>query len=245
MSRNTTPIKNDSTKILKENKHQGSPLKSIVKENQPVCSKSHSKFGIGTSQIANKAAIFELNPKTKDPALLSVSERKALFEKNRGNALVPKAPIVMPTPVKVETMMKTSRTKIMLDENVKPSSILEKQAERAKLNKDDKSSVVTPKSVEVKTEEKTPLKTGKYAAPRPPAKGNSEEHNFPTIVARHQESGIASKMASLLENKSTISQEQIESSIRHQRQKEMEMLFNRFQKNKVVNIKIIRTIFFF
>lgn len=191
--------------------------------------------------------MFESSPnKMKDPALLSVSERKALFEKNRGNALVPKAPIGMSAPVKVETTTKPSSTKIMTDENVKPSSIFSKQVERARLHKEnDKSSVVTskkvpasPKHTEVKPDGKTPLKAAKYPAPIVPSKGNSGEHNSPTIAAIHQEGGIASKMAALLETKSTISQEQIESSIREQRQKEMDMLLNRFQKKKEVNILI-------
>lgn len=213
----------------------------MTKENQPACPKSPSKINIRSPQIANKAAIFESSPnKMKDPALLSVSERKALFEKNRGNALVPKAPIGLSAPVKVESTMKASSTKIITDENVKPSSILNKQG--VKLNKGNdktnKTVPVPPKPAEVvRMEEKTPLKGGKYAAPRPPT---GDDRNSPTIAAIHQEGGIASKMAALLKNKnkSTISQEQIESSIREQRQKEMDMLLNRFQKSKEVNFTI-------
>lgn len=47
-------------------------------------------------------AIFEQGSpsKTRDPALLSVSERKALFEKNKGGALIPKAAFGMAAPIK-------------------------------------------------------------------------------------------------------------------------------------------------
>ncbi|XP_017779672.1 PREDICTED: actin-binding protein anillin-like isoform X2 [Nicrophorus vespilloides] len=57
---------------------------------------------IGTSKVASRAAMFEqkvssvpANVKEKDPALLSVSERMKLFEKKRGEALIPKAPFGM------------------------------------------------------------------------------------------------------------------------------------------------------
>lgn len=40
-------------------------------------------------------------------------------------------------------------------------------------------------------------------------------------------------MAALFENKTTIAQTQIENGVRQQRQKEMEQLLNRFNKNKV------------
>lgn len=53
------------------------------------------------TEIFNKVAIFEkASPSKKDPALLSVSERKALFEKNKGAALIPKAAFAMSIPIK-------------------------------------------------------------------------------------------------------------------------------------------------
>lgn len=115
--------------------------------------------------IANRAAVFETNTssspnKTKDPALLSVAERKALFERNKGDA----------PPM--------------------------------------------PRSV-----------TKKYPAPKPPI----QEATKPTTT----NTGIASKMVALLENKTTIGQAQIENGVRQQRQKEMEQLLNRFNKNQM------------
>lgn len=53
------------------------------------------------SDISSKVAMFEQgSPSKKDPALLSVSERKALFEKNKGAALIPKAAFAMAAPIK-------------------------------------------------------------------------------------------------------------------------------------------------
>ncbi|KAJ8910491.1 hypothetical protein NQ315_012338 [Exocentrus adspersus] len=201
----------------------------FVKEKASPCPKSPSKTQ-RTPQIATKAAMFESSPtKTKDPALLSVSERKALFEKNRGAALVPKAPIGLSAPVKVETTMKASCTKIITDENIKPSSILNKQKEAGKKQSPSKKTPVQKPAQVVEMVEKSPSKIGKYTAPRPPPVAATEQRKS---IAAIQAGGIASKMAALLENKSTISQEQIEHSIKEQRQKEMDMLLNRFQRNK-------------
>lgn len=68
----------------------------------------------------------------------------------------------------------------------------------------------------------------KYQAPKPPVAAK------PCVEVPTK--GIASKVAALLENKSTISQEQIESNIKEQRQKEMQVLLNRFNKHKVVSV---------
>ncbi|CAH0551583.1 unnamed protein product [Brassicogethes aeneus] len=149
--------------------------------------------------ISGRAAFFESaanspNKPTKDPALMSVSERMALFEKNKGAALVPKAAFGMSAPV--------SDAK----QNTKPA-LAAKSGEKASGGK-------------------------KYPAPKPPTV--AQVHNPPTVAAVSQAGGIASKMAALLEGKSTISEGQISSGIKEQRQKEMDMLLNRFNKNKEV-----------
>lgn len=125
------------------------------------------------SVIADKAALFESSPsrsQQKDPALLSVSERKALFEKNKGTALIPKAPFGMATPI---------------------NSTVNKEKE--KINK-----TIAPVEVH-----KDGIATGR---------------------------GIASKVASLFQNKNTIAQEQIENNMKAQKQKDMDILLNRFTK---------------
>jgi hypothetical protein len=56
-----------------------------------------------TGSVLHKAALFESSPtkKTgKDPAELPVSERRAMFECNDGQALIPKAAFSMPVPAK-------------------------------------------------------------------------------------------------------------------------------------------------
>lgn len=48
---------------------------------------------VDRSSVLSKAAMFEAgSPKAKDPAEMSLRERKALFEKNKGAAIIPKAP---------------------------------------------------------------------------------------------------------------------------------------------------------
>lgn len=106
-------------------------------------------------------------------------------------------------------------------------------AERKALFEKNKGAALVPKAAlatavpteskpAAKPAESKPLK--KYPAPKPPVQPKPSE-NVST--------GIASKVAALLENKTTISQEQIESDVKRQRQKEMEQLMKRFDGNKV------------
>lgn len=56
---------------------------------------------VDRSSVLSKAAMFEAgSPRAKDPAEMSLRERKALFEKNKGAAIVPKAPFGMAPSVK-------------------------------------------------------------------------------------------------------------------------------------------------
>ncbi|XP_057658228.1 anillin-like isoform X7 [Diorhabda carinulata] len=166
--------------------------------------------------IAERVAAFESPTRSnKDPALLSVSERKALFERNKGDALVPKAAFGMAPPVKVESTMKASCTKIITANT--QSKPIEKQK-------------VPPQVDLFNSMKESPAKITN----KPESKLPAEETN---IAAVQQAGGIASKMAALLENKTTISREQIEKNTRNERQKEMDMLLNRFNKNKeIVNV---------
>ncbi|XP_011311247.1 actin-binding protein anillin isoform X2 [Fopius arisanus] len=53
--------------------------------------------------VLSKASLFEsksLAIKVKDPAEMTLSERMALFEKNKGEALIPKAPLTLSVPAK-------------------------------------------------------------------------------------------------------------------------------------------------
>lgn len=67
--------------------------------------------------VLQKAALFEVgstspNKKVqKDPAELPLSQRKALFEKNPGTAVLPKAPFALPVPV---SMLQDNKKPILL-----------------------------------------------------------------------------------------------------------------------------------
>ncbi|XP_074040615.1 anillin, actin binding protein [Leptinotarsa decemlineata] len=198
------------SKISKVNKVTNNGKDSA--DDKPM--KFSPKINLRSGKIANRAAAFESSPtkSVKDPALLSVSERKALFEKNRGEALLPKAAFGMSHPWKIEAKTNPTNSKITSDNNGLPS--LEESCIKTE----------SPKRIE-----QSPPKTVRKPSPKAPTKRNS-----PTIAVVHQAGGIASKMAALLENKSTISQEQIEKSIRSERQKEMNMLLNRFDARKEV-----------
>lgn len=162
-----------------------------------------------SNAIANRAAMFEKkliqspSKPEKDPALLSLAARKALFEKNKGEALMPKAAFGMSAPVKVDTTTKACESKFIGASKNTTAQVHTKK-------------VVSPKS--------------KYPAPPPPT--------APTVAVVHQAGGIASKMAALLENKSTISEEQITNKLKEERQKELDMLLNRFNKNKEAAQKV-------
>ncbi|XP_053618181.1 anillin isoform X2 [Plodia interpunctella] len=81
---------------------------------------------VDRNSVLSRAAMFEAgSPRAKDPAEMSLRERKALFEKNKGAAIVPKAPFGMapsvktlhgdkepPKPIKpVQTSTKSTPTK--------------------------------------------------------------------------------------------------------------------------------------
>jgi hypothetical protein len=56
-----------------------------------------------TGSVLHKAALFESSPTKKpgkDPAELSLSERRAMFERKDSQALIPKAAFSMPVPAK-------------------------------------------------------------------------------------------------------------------------------------------------
>ncbi|XP_060534252.1 anillin isoform X2 [Cylas formicarius] len=171
--------------------------------------------------IAKRAAMFESKPTSpakppRDPAMLSVSERKALFEKNKGGALVPKAAFGMSAPVKVDTTMKACESKFI--------------GAQKGINKENEPKVSEKRVIFEKSD---PVVTRGTSKPKQPApKPPPQPVNHATTAVVHQAGGIASKMAALLENKSTISEEQIANKIREERRKEMDLLLNRFNKNK-------------
>ncbi|CAH1132178.1 unnamed protein product [Ceutorhynchus assimilis] len=198
--------------------------------------KSPNKFRSGA--ISNRAAMFEQNATevvaakpTKDPALLSLAERKALFEKNKGEALIPKAAFGMSAPVKVDTTMKACESKFIGATKPKENLIQAHKNlfEATKPQKKEDTSVKSKKNP-VPVPQMAELKVITPSSPKFVAKSS----NVPTVAVVHQGGSIASKMAALMENrnKSTISEEQIANKAKEERAKEIDMLLNRFNKNK-------------
>ncbi|XP_044739105.1 anillin-like isoform X2 [Chrysoperla carnea] len=206
---NTSPVKKITTKInIQTEKNDATKISEIAqkfdkeskKETKPV-SKSQPKSP--SKNILSKTALFESNSpsKTKDPALLSVSERKALFEKNKGEALIPKAAFAMAVP-KPAT------------ENTKPTKEGVKPIEKTEIKV-------------VKESKKSPSKNEKN---KPQIKTKPES----TVKSVSESSGIAGKLKALLHQATTISESQIRNARESEKQRELEMLKNRFNQNKEI-----------
>lgn len=119
MSPRSKPIGNTNTPrspvTLSEsnNKNFKSPEKIVKNTNSTSSSRLPSRFGYHGSpkdsvqtagSVLSKASMFEAkntDTKTKDPAQMTLAERMALFERNKGEApLIPKAPLTMSVPFK-------------------------------------------------------------------------------------------------------------------------------------------------
>lgn len=185
----------------------------------------------------------------KDPALLSLADRKALFEKNKGEALVPKAAFGMSAPVKVDTTAKACESKFIGVAKNK-ENVVQQHRSRIEANKGP---VIVSETVKVPQQPSKPNYASSSSKCTPPPPPPSQQFKpatsstskvaslasvtVPTVAAVYQAGGIASKMAALLENKNkaTISEEQIANKMKQERQKELDMLLNRFNQNKQVN----------
>lgn len=83
----------DSCKQTREQEEDAK--EQVIGKSSPVVRRMVPKLNgnADRSSVLSKAAMFEAgSPKAKDPAEMSLRERKALFEKNKGAAIVPKAP---------------------------------------------------------------------------------------------------------------------------------------------------------
>ena len=89
------PDENDASDDCKQTKPEPADDKPAPEKGSPLVKKLGPKINgsVDRSSVLSKAAMFETgSPKAKDPAEMSLRERKALFEKNKGAAIVPKAP---------------------------------------------------------------------------------------------------------------------------------------------------------
>nr|XP_049701389.1 anillin isoform X1 [Helicoverpa armigera] len=86
---------NDASDDCKQTKPEPVDDKPAPEKGSPLVKKLGPKINgsVDRSSVLSKAAMFEAgSPKAKDPAEMTLRERKALFEKNKGAAIVPKAP---------------------------------------------------------------------------------------------------------------------------------------------------------
>ncbi|KAF2896611.1 hypothetical protein ILUMI_09554 [Ignelater luminosus] len=209
--------------------------KKVIAEKQPFKAVgSPTKNNIKGPTVADRAAIFEAacspNKNTnKDPALLSVSERKALFEKNKGKALIPKAPISLAPLSPGKT--KFANHEVKCTNTVSPAK--ETKTITSTNNEKPMSSLTSKEKSLVKNKASIKSPT-RFPPSRPPIRKNDAVDSSSYRIPEGQPGGIASKVAALFQNKSTIGQKQIENHTREQRQKEMDILLNRFQNNKEI-----------
>ncbi|XP_030024100.2 anillin isoform X3 [Manduca sexta] len=162
----------------------------VQDKSSPMVKKFAPKLNgnVDRSSVLSKAAMFEAgSPKTKekDPAEMSLRERKALFEKNKGAAIVPKAPFGLAPSVKT-------------------------------LHGDNKDK---PK----------PLGHNKNSTPTKNSRSNSKD-NIPedNISQSSVGGGIKGKLAALFSKEQTISESSIANKFKQEKEKDMEMLQNRF-----------------
>ncbi|XP_038218578.1 anillin isoform X5 [Zerene cesonia] len=88
---------NDNTDCI-QTRQDNKPASPAVKRLAPK-----SSGNVDRSSVLSKAAMFEAGSpraKEKDPAEMSLRERKALFEKNKGTIIVPKAPFGLAPSIK-------------------------------------------------------------------------------------------------------------------------------------------------
>lgn len=221
-SQGFTKTKSDSRLIYEypsspEKKQDKNIIKTPFRKVE-VNTKDNSPKKITTNAISDKTAFFENSNQTKgtkDPSLLSLSERKALFEKNKGEVLLPKAPFGMSIPIN-DTK---KQNKPFLSKFAQSPFIKADESNNANKKLTPKKYPAPPITNDKKIEKSSPVKT-------------VQKTISPVKSTVQQAGGIASTVAALMEKKNTISQDQIESRVKAEREKEMELLLNRFNKKK-------------
>ncbi|XP_073844612.1 anillin, actin binding protein [Musca autumnalis] len=165
----------------------------------PVAEKKIPTVKAGT--VSGRAAIFEAQANQqqqqkpqKDPTELSLKERMKLFEKNKGEALIPKAAFGMAPPI----------SKILQDSH----------------KKEEQQTKVASSSTAVNSSNATSTTTTNV---QPPA---------PVLVKTKTESKLRDKVAAIFG--STQSENKIKEDIRKQREEDMQVLANRFNKQKEI-----------
>lgn len=179
---------------------------SEVKSPRPVENKSTGKHTAVVTKglVSDRAARFESSQPTgaqrKDPAEMSLKERLALFEKNKGAALIPKAALGMSVSAK-QIMGEAQTPKSITPEKPKVNSFNKPGESREFIQNFPFDMTMTVVLSNVVFAETT-------------ASG----------------SGIRNAVAALMSNATTLSQSQISNDIRKQREKEMNVVLSRFNR---------------
>ncbi|KAL0861466.1 hypothetical protein ABMA27_008999 [Loxostege sticticalis] len=178
-----------------QTKPEPADQKPVAEKGSPAVKRLAPKMNgnVDRSSVLSKAAMFESgSPRNKDPAEMSLRERKALFEKNKGAAIIPKAPFGMAPSAK-------------------------------SLHGDNK--VDKPRSqTSAKT---TPTKSNSSSTNN--SRANSKDNLADDNISQSSlGGGIKGKLAALFSKEQTISESTIANKFKQEREKEMEMLQNRF-----------------
>lgn len=197
----TTPTKSATTASSHTVKDDVTVTKGLVSGRTAIFERSERPQG--GPGAASTGAIPKQNQ--KDPAEMSLKERLALFEKNKGTALIPKAALGMAPSAK--QIMPTEKQHHL---SVKPV-ITTPQQPMIGSNSTGSGNVATVSVV-------------------PPTKVNN--FNKPILADSNASgSGIRQTVAALLSNPATISESQIAHDVRKAREQEMNILLNRFNQN--------------
>ncbi|XP_058803979.1 anillin isoform X4 [Phymastichus coffea] len=102
----TKTASTSALRIIAEKKETSPAKTTTAKTPEKSIKSTGSTAGSPASpgSVLSKASMFESKgsaTKTKDPAEMTLSERMALFERNKGEALIPKAPLTMSVPTKM------------------------------------------------------------------------------------------------------------------------------------------------
>ncbi|XP_058117007.1 anillin-like isoform X2 [Anopheles coustani] len=188
-------------------------LKAVEVKKPPMEQKKTLPSKQGGGIVSGRAAMFEkssgrrqsiLKPGQKDPAEMSLKERLAIFEKNKGAALVPKAAFGISPSIRQITGQKEGPSSASSSSGIQGFGGIT-TGHQTKAN---------------------------AAAPSSPQSKPKVDHGKPATKAETMASGsaIRNTVAALMSNTSTISESQIAEDNRRQRQQEMEQLLNRFSK---------------
>uniref|UniRef100_A0A182PM21 PH domain-containing protein n=1 Tax=Anopheles epiroticus TaxID=199890 RepID=A0A182PM21_9DIPT len=171
--------------------------------------------------VSGRAALFEkssgrrqsiLKPGQKDPAEMSLKERMAIFEKNKGAALVPKAAFGISPSIRQITGQKESGKASSSGSGPMSCAAIQGSGFGSITQHAANKTAVAP------------------ASPQSKPKVVDHAKSASKVETKATGSAIRNTVEALMSDTSTISQSEISEEIRRLRQQEMEMLLNRFTK---------------